>query len=199
MGQLRWLFYLILKSRTMRKLLCLFPLFCCLCFTSCQDSEGITAEASFDEDKEFTAIMEVIEDETECFFARNYACWKEHWVDEAYAFQAWNNLDGTYDAKVGWNEIDRRVGTYIKETPGTLGGTEGHPKVERLNMRTRFYSNTVAYLTWEQYNSDEKEETYQISQELRLMEKVDGDWKIVTVAAFWDYLNKVQAGTFDTK
>ncbi|MCX8211672.1 MAG: hypothetical protein OTI34_11535 [Lewinella sp.] len=187
----------------MKRLFYLLPFICFLCLISCQDpetsSEEMTTAASFDEEAELAVIMAVIEDETKCFFARNYECWKEHWVNENYAFQAWNNLNGTYDAKVGWSEVDRRVGTYIKENQGTLGGTEGHPNVERLNMRTRFYGNTVAYLTWEQYNSDDKEETYQISQELRLMEKVDGDWKIVTVAAFWDYLNKVQAGTFDTK
>lgn len=159
----------------------------------------MTTPATFDEEAELAAIMAVIEDETECFFARNYDCWKENWVNEDYAFQAWNNLNGTYDAKVGWSEIDRRVGTYIKENEVTLGGTEGHPDVERLNMRTRFYGDKAAYLTWEQYNSDDEEETYQISQELRLMEKVDGEWKIVAVAAFWDYLNKVQAGTFSTK
>ncbi len=184
----------------MRRLFYLLPLFCCLCLTSCQDTKTSAGElsvtASFDEDAELAAIMEVIEDETACFFARDYDCWKEHWINEDYAFQAWNNTDGTYDAKVGWSEVDRRIGNYIKENPVTLGGTLGHPKVERLNLRTRFYGDKVAHLTWEQYNSDDEEKTYQISQELRLMEKVDGDWKIVTVAAFWDYINKVQAGTF---
>ncbi len=143
--------------------------------------------------------MGVIENETECFFSRDYDCWKENWINEDYAFQAWNNLDGTYDAKVGWSEVDRRVGTYIKDNQETLGGTKGHPDVERLNLRTRFYGDAAAYLTWEQYNSDEGKETYQISQEMRLMEKVSGNWKIVSVAAFWDYLNKVPAGSFDVE
>ncbi|WP_020567819.1 hypothetical protein [Neolewinella persica] len=186
----------------MRRLFYLLPLFCFLCFPSCQDTKTasgeLTADASFDEEAELEAIMKVIENETACFFARDYDCWKENWVDEDYAFQAWNNQDGTYDAKVGWSEVDRRVGNYIKENTSTLGGTQGHPKVNRLNLRKRFYGNQVAHLTWEQYNSDEKEETYQISQEVRLMEKVDGHWKIVTVAAFWDYVNKVQASTVDS-
>lgn len=184
----------------MRNFLLLPFLFCCLCLTTCQDnttsSGELTAAATFDEEAELVAIMKVIEDETTCFFARDYTCWKKHWVNEDYAFQAWNNNDGTYDAKVGWSEVDRRIGSYIKDNPVTLGGTTGHPKVERLNLRKRFYGDQVAHLTWEQYNSDEDEKTYQISQEVRLMEKVNGEWKIVTVAAFWDYKNIVQAGTF---
>ncbi len=184
----------------MRRLFYLLLLFCCLGFTACQDAKTssgeLTAAATFDEEAELAAIMNVIEDETTCFFARDYECWKKHWVNEDYAFQAWNNDDGTYDAKVGWSEIDRRTGNYIKDHPVTLGGTLGHPNVERLNLRKRFYGDQVAHLTWEQYNSDDTEETYQISQEVRLMEKVAGEWKIVTVAAFWDYKNKVMAGTF---
>lgn len=184
----------------MRKLPYLLFLFCCLCLTTCgntnTNSGELTTAANFNEEAELATIMEVIKDETTCFFARDYECWKEHWVNEDYAFQAWNNTDGTYDAKVGWSEIDRRVGNFIKDNPVTLGGTVGHPNVERLNLRTRFYGDQVAYLTWEQYNSDDEEKTYQISQEVRLMEKVNNEWKIVTVAAFWDYKNIVQAGTF---
>lgn len=184
----------------MGRLLYLLLFFCCLGLTTCQDSNTnageLTAAANFDEEAELSNIMEVIADETACFFARDYECWKEYWVNKDYAFQAWNNIDGTYDAKVGWSEVDRRIGQYIKDNPVTLGGTTGHPNVERLNLRTRFYGDQVAHLTWEQYNSDEEESTYQISQEVRLMEKVDGEWKIVTVAAFWDYKNKVLAGTF---
>lgn len=188
----------------MRRLLYFLPvIFSCLCFSSCQDTgttaDELTVSASFDEEKELAAIMKVIENETACFFARDYDCWKDNWIDEDYAFQAWSNPDGTYDAKVGWSEVNRRIGNYIKQNAETLGGTQGHPKVERLNLRKRFYGDKVAYLTWEQYNSDDEEKTYQISQEVRLMEKVGDQWKIVTVAAFWDYVNKVQAGTFSTK
>jgi hypothetical protein len=187
----------------MRRLLFLLPLLSFLCFLSCQDTKAtpgeLTVNTSFDEETELAAIMKVIENETACFFARDYDCWKDNWINEDYAFQAWSNPDGTYDAKVGWSEVDRRIGNYIKDNASTLGGTQGHPKVERLNLRKRFYGDKVAHLTWEQYNSDEDEKTFQISQEVRLMEKVDGHWKIVTVAAFWDYVNKVQAGTFDSK
>jgi hypothetical protein len=187
----------------MKKLFYLLPLLSFLCFASCQDTKTtsgeLITEASFNEEAELAAIMKVIENETACFFARDYDCWKDNWVNEDYAFQAWNNPDGTYDAKVGWSEVDRRTGNFIKENAVTIGGTQGHPNVERLNLRKRFYGNSVAHLTWEQYNSDDEEQAYQISQEVRLMEKVDGEWKIVTVAAFWDYVDEIQAGTFETK
>ena len=185
----------------MKRLIYLVAASCALLFlVSCQGSPsstgGVNAIADLDQENEVAMIMEVIEKETSCFFARDYDCWKETWVNEDYAFQAWSNSDGTYDAKVGWHEVDRRIGNYIKDHPLEEGGSFVHPDVERLNLRTKFYGDKVAYLTWEQYNSNQEETSYQISQEVRLMEKVDGEWKIVTVAAFWDYLNPVGAGTF---
>lgn len=169
-------------------------------FTACQqaNTETNTAMAvpsDFDEDAELAAIMKVIENETACFFARDYDCWKENWVEEDYAFQAWSNSDGTYDAKVGWSEVDRRIGNYIKENPLRGEGSIQSFKAERLNLRTKFYGDQVAHLTWEQNNTGENGTTYQISQEVRLMEKVDGQWKIVNVSAFWDYKHKLQVAS----
>lgn len=186
----------------MQKLVYLLPFLCCLAFTSCQQSSAngagnLEAKPGFDEAAELAAIMKVIENETACFFNRDYDCWKENWVNEDYAFQAWSNSNGTYDAKVGWSEVDRQTGNYIKENPESNFGSIQSFKTERLNMRTKFYGDQVAHLVWEQYNGDAEQKTYQISQEVRLMEKVDGNWKIVTVAAFWDYLNKMPASTVD--
>ncbi|MEM9525954.1 MAG: hypothetical protein AAGA31_05045 [Bacteroidota bacterium] len=186
----------------MRKLVYLFPLLCCLAFTTCQQSsannmDDLETKQGFDEAAELAAIMKVIENETACFFARDYNCWKENWVNEDYAFQAWSNADGTYDAKVGWSEVDRQTGNYIKENPESNFGSIQSFQTERLNMRTKFYGNQVAHLVWEQYNGNAEQDAYQISQEVRLMEKVNGKWKIVTVAAFWDYKNKIAAETVD--
>jgi hypothetical protein len=176
-------------------LLLLFPL------TSCQEADsslnaGMETPANFDEEAELADIMKVIENETACFFARDYECWKENWVDADYAFQAWSNADGTYDAKVGWSEIDRRIGKYIKEHPASAESGIQSFKAERLNLRTKFYGDKVAHLIWEQNNSNADGSSYKISQEVRLMEKVDGDWKIVNVSAFWDYIHDVPAGSF---
>lgn len=181
----------------MKKLLYLLAVICFSPLYSCQNANTdinpvMATPPDFDEEAELAAIMKVIENETACFFARDYECWKENWVDEDYAFQAWSNSDGTYDAKVGWSEVDRRIGNYIKEHPQQGDGSIQSFNAERLNLRKKFYGDKVAHLTWEQNNTGADGTTYQISQEVRLMEKVDGQWKIVNVSAFWDYKHKLQ-------
>ena len=97
-------------------------------------------------------------------------------------------MDGTFDAKVGWPEIDKSAGKYIKDNPVPAGGSS-HPKVERRNMKVKFFTETLAYLTWDQYNSNPEMHRYTRSLETRLMEKMGTTWKIVNVTSYWDYVN----------
>ncbi len=145
---------------------------------------------SFDEAKEKAAILAVITCETEHFYKRDYEGWKKSYIQSDYAFQAWNNSDGTFDAKVGWPEVDEKIGNYIRSNP-VAQGSASHPKVERRNMVWKFYNQDVAFLIWDQYNSDQLIKIYTHSKETRLMEKQNGLWKIVSVASYWDYKNTI--------
>jgi hypothetical protein len=163
--------------------------------------DTVIQTGAIDEPKEKEAILNVIEKETECFFKRDYDCWKNQFAQTDYTFQAWNNSDGTVDAQAGWMAIDKRSKDYlsnpvnkpqerqygqeynIKETPAS------HPSVIRKNMVVKFFSPSLAYLVWDQYNSDPAEKLYTFSKESRLMEKINNEWKIVNVTAFWDYRN----------
>ena len=120
----------------------------------------------------------------------DYNCWKENYAQTDYAFQAWSNADGTFDAKVGWKEINEKSGKYIQDNPVPPGGSS-HPKVERRNMKIKFYGENVAYMIWDQYNIDKDLKKYYHSKDTRIMEKMDGKWKIVNVTAFWDYKNLI--------
>jgi hypothetical protein len=147
---------------------------------------------AFDEAKETEEIMKVIEGETHSFYKRDYESWKKFYMHANYAFQAWNNGDGTIDAKTGWAAVDSGIGNYIKTYSVEPGGSS-HPVVLRKNIITKFYADTVAYLLWDQYNSDQSAQQFQFSKEVRLMEKQNGAWKIVNVSGFWDYKNFVSA------
>lgn len=147
-------------------------------------------QAAFNEAAEKKAVLATLEQETACFYQRDYACWKETWAQTAYVFQAWNNADGTYDSSVGWQQVDERIGKFIRENP-VQGGGSSHPKVERRNMVFKFYGDNAVYMTWDQYNSDREVKNYKLSKEVRLLEKQNGRWKIVNVSAFWDYKNTV--------
>jgi hypothetical protein len=141
-----------------------------------------------DLEKEKAAIRKVIEKETESFFGRDYEAWKSNYAQTDYAFQAWSNNDGTFDSNVGWDDINQQIGKYISDNP-----LKSHPTVERKNMKFKFYDDDVAYLTWDQFNSDKDSKNFHHSKEVRLMEKINGEWKIVCVSAFWDYKNLIPA------
>jgi hypothetical protein len=134
------------------------------------------------------SIMATIEKETKCFFARDYFGWRSAYVEADYDFQAWSNKDGTFDASVGWKEIDNSIGRYITENPEPQSS---HPIVERKNIKYKFYGGNVAFLTWDQFNSTREGKNFYHSKETRLMEKIGNSWKIVCVSAFWDYANMI--------
>ena len=162
-------------------------LLCLSCNKNPKDDEAFRA-MNFDVEKK--AINATIEKETQSFFARDYEAWKSNYAQTDYAFQAWSNNDGTFDSNVGWTDINKQIGRYISENPEPLSS---HPKVERKNMMYKFYGDNVAYLTWDQFNSDKPEKNFHHSKEVRLMEKIDGQWKIVCVSAFWDYKHLIPA------
>jgi hypothetical protein len=152
--------------------------------------ESGTSSPTFDQTAESEAILSVIENETSCFFHRDYACWKAHYAQVDYVFQSWNNADGTFDAKVGWSELDAKAGKYIKDNPVPPGGSS-HPKVERRNMHMKFFNPTLAYLVWDQYNINPEMNMFTHSKETRIMEKIAGVWKIINVTSYWDYVNLI--------
>lgn len=153
---------------------------------------GAAAESTiaFDQNAETESIMAVIENETACFFTRDYDCWKAHFAHVDYAFQAWNRADGTFDAKVGWPEIDSKAGQYIKDNPVPPKGSS-HPDVQRRNVQVHFFNTTLAYLSWDQYNINPESGLYTHSLETRIMEKIGQAWRIVNVTSYWDYARQI--------
>lgn len=148
----------------------------------------VAGEPTFDQTAELDAIVSVIENETSCFFHRDFECWKAHFAHVDYAFQAWNNADGSFNAKVGWIELNKQAEEYIKANPVPPGGSS-HPKVERKNMQVKFFNGTLAFLSWDQYNSNPEMNSYTHSLDTRIMEKIAGVWKIVNVTSYWDHAN----------
>jgi hypothetical protein len=176
----------------MKKLLTIVSLFLGILF-SCQQSankEVKDSTSSFIEANEKDSIMKLIENETECFYRRDYNGWKESRAQTAYSYQGWSNPDGTFDVMVGWNAIDEKLKKYIIDNPVPEGGTS-HPKVVRKNMLFKFFGENVAYTVWDQYNQDSDLKKYYYSKDSRIVEKIEGKWKIVNVTSFWDYKNLI--------
>ncbi len=158
-------------------------------FFSCQQAENKKVEnqpkGTFDEAVETEAIMKTIENETNCFFAGNYECWASNWSHEKYAMQAWNNEDGTFDAAIGWDKISTQGKDWIEKYYKN-GKNVIHPVVKKEKPLVKFFNDSTAYLIWKQYNADQENKFYKISQESRIMEKQSDGWKIVNVTALWN-------------
>jgi hypothetical protein len=171
-----------------------FKLFALLLIAACTNEAPpeIDNPAPIDEAKEQQAIMAVIENETQQFFAGNYERWADNWSHQPYAFQAWNNSDGTADAAIGWEKINAQGKNWI-ETYYKNGENVIHPHVVRTKPIVKFFSENMAYLIWVQYNADKEKQYYRPSTETRIMEKEASGWKIVNVSALWDTGPKVHA------
>ena len=139
---------------------------------SCADTNGndmpnaISKTTSPEAEKQ--AILARLNNETKDAFRRDYQAWTNNWVHDPSISKVYMDYpDSSFSESIGWEEISRFVKTFIEEHP------EPEPIPELLEeINVRWYGDG-AWVTYEQLDSlrGRKRET-------RLMEKVDGEWKI---------------------
>ncbi|WP_394975165.1 hypothetical protein [uncultured Croceitalea sp.] len=133
---------------------------------STQIDKEINPEISIEQEEK--AILETLNTETEAAFQRDYDSWKDKWVHDSDITKVYIDfVDNTFSESIGWNEISQFVKTFIEEHPEP----EPVPKLlEKIDVR--LYGNG-AWVTYEQQDS-----LRGLKRETRLMEKVNGEWKI---------------------
>ena len=119
-------------------------------------------------DQEKTAILATLNGETKAAFTRDYEGWQAYWLQEPFVTKTYMQFpDSTIVETLGWTEINGYVKQYF----------DAHPEPEPVpapltDIEVRCYG-TGAWVTYEQVAAlrGRKRET-------RLMEKVNGQWKI---------------------
>ena len=122
-------------------------------------------------DAERALILGVLNAETRDALGRNYVGWRGHWVHEPYVVKTYVNVaDGTGSETRGWDAVDSFVRTYIEAHP------EPEPPPPPLaDADIRLYGDG-AWVSYEQDDADQGRK-----RESRLMEKVDGQWRIAAM------------------
>ena len=129
---------------------------------------------------EATAIMRVIARESEAFWNKDYDAWAQCWLHAPYI-----RLMGWW-ARGGITVIEGfdALSTRIKEN--LLANPEPNPtaaQVRRENINLRI-GHDVAWVTFDQYGQDTGEPDMDmpgVSRETRILEKHNGEWKLVYV------------------
>ncbi|MFA0962715.1 nuclear transport factor 2 family protein [Roseivirga sp. BDSF3-8] len=118
--------------------------------------------------QEKDAIIQTLNNETRAAFQRDYQAWQEYWVHSPAVSKTYINFaDNSHSESIGWQEISRFVKEFI----------EAHPEPEPLpslvdDIDVRLYDDG-AWVSYQQQDSIRGRK-----RETRLMEKVDGQWKI---------------------
>jgi hypothetical protein len=136
----------------------------------------VAAQTAADEE----AITKVVLAETDRFFARDFNGWAATFVHLPNATQVWNNADGTYTHRLGWETIGARIKEFMAANP-----KPDTTPMARENFMIRHYGN-AAFVTFDKYLGDRA--TAKPIREIRVVERQGTEWKIVCVAAFMDHL-----------
>jgi hypothetical protein len=141
------------------------------------------------QDKEKDAIKKVIETETASFLNVNKGAWESTWLNAPYAYWSYSDSTGTTFVE-GFKEITKFFEEYFKtqtasRTIDVAKPTDGDIKIERDWKEIRVYGNG-AFTRHTQRVSNRKINMDETSH-IRVLEKKDGQWKIVCVGVIASY------------
>lgn len=118
-------------------------------------------------------IMAIIAQETEAYMNVDYKTWASAWHHVPYAFWAYSDLETARELD-GWDAMNKSFTQYFKTSKPSQG--------EIMNdwIEIRIYENG-AYVRFTQKVKDDFDT--QVTAQIRVLEKVEGKWKIVCMKA----------------
>ncbi|QIP16032.1 hypothetical protein G8759_27040 [Spirosoma aureum] len=127
------------------------------------------------------AIKRVLFNETEGFFKRDKARWASAWAHVPYVNFAANLYGGDFMLIKGWDNLEKQFSTQFKSSKVTDNVT-----VQNANY-TIHQNGNMAFVTYDQTLLDSHGKTS--SKETRVVEKLNGQWKIINVIALTNLKN----------
>ncbi len=143
-----------------------------LTLLACRTTAGSAPSPNLRPEREHAAILRTLNEETQAFCRRDLEAWGSHWLHEPALVKSYINFaDNSHAEMLGWTKIEAYAKTYMAE----------HPEVEAApapltEADIRLYTNG-AWVSFEQIDPVRGHK-----RETRLMEKVDGAWRIAGMA-----------------
>ncbi|GAA4419651.1 hypothetical protein GCM10023187_54170 [Nibrella viscosa] len=152
----------------MRNLIIVVALWCC--FT-------VPSQGQSDQD----AIKKVLLNETQGFFTRDKAKWANAWAHTPYIYFAANLYGGDFMLIKGWSNLEKQFANQFKSKKLL-------DKVSIQNANYTIHLNgNMAFVSYDQTLFDSQGKT--TSKESRVLEKLNGEWKIINVIALTNLKN----------
>ncbi|MBD2752238.1 Cif family virulence factor [Spirosoma validum] len=127
------------------------------------------------------AIKRVLRSETEGFFKRDKAEWANAWAHTPYVNFAANLYGGDFRLIQGWSDLEKQFASQFKSSKVS-------DKVTVQNANYTIHQNgNMAFVTYDQTLVDSHGKT--TSKETRVVEKLNGQWKIINVIALTNLKN----------
>lgn len=127
------------------------------------------------------AIKRVLFNETEGFFTRDKARWSNAWAHTPYINFAANLYGGDFRLIKGWSQLEKQFASQFKSSKVS-------DKVTVSNANYTIHQNgNMAFVTYDQTLMDSHGKT--TSKESRVVEKINGEWKIINVIALTNLKN----------
>lgn len=127
------------------------------------------------------AIKRVLRSETEGFFKRDKKVWSDAWAHTPYIHFAANLYGGDFMLIEGWDKLEKQFATQFKSSKLS----------DNVTVQNADYSihqnGNMAFVTYDQTLLDSHGKT--TSKESRVVEKINGKWKIISVTALTNLKN----------
>jgi len=160
-------------KKNISKLLVLFIII----FVSCKNR--------IDTEKEKNAIITVIENETNSHFAKDFDQQSKSFLQDESLIVLVSGKDG-YVYAVGWNQISKSIQQNIEKNPNPITG-----KFENSDYKIKVYDKS-AWAVYDENVYDTEGEFVRKVINVRVLEKIDNEWKIA-------YLSDVNTTSFEVE
>lgn len=152
----------------------IIQLFCSIILISCLFNCNEPATVNFEKEKE--EIKAVIAKETESYYKQDFEAWKSTYLQspDFRKFGYWEGFPEKVTSNIGFESLANEKRKQFDADATIWKGS----REERKNENFRI-SKDMAWFTFEQYSYEkDTNKLLGISLETRILEKINGEWKI---------------------